>query len=303
MASVAQQTESESADLVSITLKTLIRFNQYAAFIKLRPRDIRAQQAGTYLSRLKGRGMEFDEARLYQPGDDIRTIDWRVTARTGKAHTKLYREERERPVFISVDYRPAMWFATRGVFKSVQAAKLAGLLAWAASYHGDKVGGQVFSRGHCREIKPLHSQRAVMQFLHYLVEKPSEENSNTMAFNQVIDRLRRHARPGSLVYLISDFRQFDNVIEKQLRTLSKHCEVVMIHIYDPLEYQLPSKGRYRLTNNHKDVVFDAANELKKEQFHRQSKQHVQDLQKFARGVGMTLLQCATNDDPVKLLTR
>ncbi|MEQ8659878.1 MAG: DUF58 domain-containing protein, partial [Gammaproteobacteria bacterium] len=85
-------------------------------------RPLRARHSGQYLSRLRGRGMEYDESRPYQPGDDIRQIDWRVTARTGRPHTKLFREERERPVFLCVDYRHGMFFATQGVFKSVQAA-------------------------------------------------------------------------------------------------------------------------------------------------------------------------------------
>ena len=116
-------------ELISVSLKTLIDLAKPAATLKLQHTQLRSLQSGGYVSRFKGRGMEFDEARLYQPGDDIRSIDWRVTARTGKAHTKLYREERERPVFVSVDNRSAMHFATRGVFKSVLATKLAGLLA------------------------------------------------------------------------------------------------------------------------------------------------------------------------------
>lgn len=113
---------SAENELVSTNLKMLINLAKPAANLKLFRSGIRAQQSGGYLSRTKGRGMEFDEVRPYQPGDDIRSIDWRVTARTDKTHTKLFREERERPVFISVDYRASMQFATRGVFKAVQAA-------------------------------------------------------------------------------------------------------------------------------------------------------------------------------------
>ena len=134
-----------NTDLVSIRLKTLIDLAKSIAMLKRRRHQIKAGQNGEYVSRFKGRGMEFDETRIYQPGDDIRSIDWRVTARSDKTHTKVYREERERPVFISVDYRPTMAFATRGVFKSVQAAKIAGLLAWSAQANGDRIGGQIFN--------------------------------------------------------------------------------------------------------------------------------------------------------------
>ncbi|MFZ2172135.1 MAG: DUF58 domain-containing protein, partial [Methylococcaceae bacterium] len=141
----ADPINSSGHELISVSLKTLIDLAKPATSLNLHHLSIRSRQSGGYVSRFKGRGMEFDEARLYQPGDDIRSIDWRVTARTGKTHTKVYREERERPVFISVDNRPAMHFATRGVFKSVLAAKLAGLLAWTAQNHGDRIGGQIFT--------------------------------------------------------------------------------------------------------------------------------------------------------------
>ena len=116
--------------------------------------------SGGYLSRQKGRGMEFDEARHYLPGDDIRAIDWRVTARTGKTHTKIYREERERPVFILCDLTASMQFGSQLLLKSVQAAHIAALLSWAAAARGDKVGALIFNDGMHRECKPLSRQRA-----------------------------------------------------------------------------------------------------------------------------------------------
>ena len=172
-------------ELVSVSLKTLIDLAKPAAGLNLHHAQFRSSQSGNYVSRFKGRGMEFDEARLYQPGDDIRTIDWRVTARTGKTHTKVFREERERPVFISVDNRLAMHFATRGVFKSVLAAKLGGLLAWAAEYHGDRIGGQLFSEHECRELKPQNGRHAVLRFLNALV-KPQDTLGKEFTLDQVL---------------------------------------------------------------------------------------------------------------------
>ena len=167
---LASKVTDFAKDLVSVSLKTLIDLAKPASTLNLQHSKNRAQQSGAYMSRFKGRGMEFDEARLYQPGDDIRSIDWRVTARTGKTYTKVFREERERPVFISVDDRLTMHFATRGVFKSVLAAKLAGLLAWAAEHHGDRIGGQLFSEHDCYELKPQNGRHAVLRFLNTLVK-------------------------------------------------------------------------------------------------------------------------------------
>jgi uncharacterized protein (DUF58 family) len=148
-----------------VNLKTLVNLAPQAASLNLHHSGIRADaKRRLCVAFSKGRGMEFDEVRLYQPGDDVRSIDWKVTARTDKPHTKLFREERERPVFISVDNRPTMQFATRGVFKSVQAAKLAALIAWAAQRHGDRIGGQIFSSQSCYELKPQHGKHGVLRF-------------------------------------------------------------------------------------------------------------------------------------------
>ncbi len=143
-----------SHDPVRVSTASLIRLIGPASTLSLKVRFIRAQQSGAYLSAFKGRGMEFEEARPYQPGDDIRNLDWRVTARTGKPHTKLFREERERPILLWVDYRNTMFFATKGVYKSVIAARAAALLAWSAHHHGDRVGGIIFSEQIHHELKP-----------------------------------------------------------------------------------------------------------------------------------------------------
>ena len=116
--------------------------------------------------------MEYDESRLYQPGDDIRNIDWRVTARTGKPHTKLFREERERPVHVWVDLRAPMFFATRGKYKAVRAAELASLFAWTACQQGDRIGGIVFSDNSHHELKPQRGKSAVLRLIKFMVEAP-----------------------------------------------------------------------------------------------------------------------------------
>ena len=287
-------------ELVSVSLKTLIDLAKPAAGLNLHHAQFRSSQSGNYVSRFKGRGMEFDEARLYQPGDDIRTIDWRVTARTGKTHTKVFREERERPVFISVDNRLAMHFATRGVFKSVLAAKLGGLLAWAAEYHGDRIGGQLFSEHECRELKPQNGRHAVLRFLNALV-KPQDTVGKEFTLDQVLARLNQHARPGSLVYIISDFRGINDQAETHIAKLSEHCEVVLIFIYDPLESSLPSKGRYRFTDDERDVVIDTGDQQRLLTYHQRFAQRLQRLELLAKKRGLVFIQCSTVEDPLSCL--
>ena len=297
-------------ELVSVSLKTLIDLAKQATRINLHHAQNRSQQSGGYVSRFKGRGMEFDETRLYQPGDDIRSIDWRVTARTGKTHTKVFREERERPVFISVDDRLTMQFATRGVFKSVLAAKLAGLLAWAAEYHGDRIGGQIFSELECRELKPQNGRHAVLRFLSAIVGKTNLTSSINelgttalpkITLEQVLARLAQHARPGSLVYVISDFRGINEQTETYLAKLAQHCELVLIFIYDPLESSLPTKGCYRFTNNERDVVIDTSDEQRLKNFQQLFTLRLQRIESLAKKRGLTFIKCSTSEDPLQCL--
>ncbi|MFC1665084.1 DUF58 domain-containing protein, partial [Pseudomonadota bacterium] len=170
------------------------------------------QLAGPHRSRYRGRGMDYDESRIYFPGDDIRTMDWRVTARTGVPHSKLYKEERERPVFMLVDFGASMFFGTQTAFKSVVATQAAAILSWAAIAHGDRVGALIFSDSGHREVKPAGGRRGVLRLLNQLVSAskftaPSASNPRMLA--EALQRTRRVCRPGSLLFILSDFYQLD----------------------------------------------------------------------------------------------
>src|SRR6056300_461999 len=145
------------------TLEDLIALRFPAQQLRLaRRKKALSALTGPNKSNFRGRGIDFEEVRSYQPGDDIRTIDWRVTARTGSAHTKLFREERERPVLVVVDQRSSMFFGSSHCFKSVLAAQLASLIAWSALDAGDRVGGLVFNGEEHREIRPRRSRKNVL---------------------------------------------------------------------------------------------------------------------------------------------
>lgn len=292
---------------IQIQFNNLIRLSAGARQINLDHSTIKSKQSGGYLSSTKGRGMEFDEARLYQPGDDIRSIDWRVTARTGKPYTKLFREERERPVFLSVDLRPSMFFATRGVFKSVQAARLAALLAWSALRQGDRIGGQIFTHQTQREIKPQNGRQAVLRLFHELIRAEKEHSQPAQASQQTLAhtlmRLCRHVKPGSLVYLISDFRGLDASCEPHLSQLAKHCDVVLIMVSDPLESTLPKNGHYRFTDGFTDVTLNTANPQRLENYQQRFQQQQLKLHQLAKKRTIHSYFCSTHDDPIAILCR
>jgi len=262
MSNIHSQLEKLKSDGVNLTTAELLRYQQLAKLMNLTPKKVpQARLSGSYLTRHKGRGMEFDEARHYQPGDDIRAIDWRVTARTGKTHTKIYREERERPVFIFCDYLPSMGFGTKLLTKAVQAAHISSLISWSAAARGDKVGALVFNQNSHKEIKPLSRKKAVLHVCHELIalsQGAHGEQPNTArdqdAFSDACARARRLAKPGSLVYLVSDFQNMSTAAQQHLTHLTRHCEVRAIVVDDPFEHKLPETNALQSVNVSDGVV-------------------------------------------------
>lgn len=231
-------------DGVTLSMRELLHYQSKTSLLSLNPsKTVQARLAGTYLTKMKGRGMEFDEARHYQPGDDIRAIDWRVTARTGKTHTKLFREEKERPVFMLVDLGATMQFGTQLLFKSIQAAHLASLISWAACKRGDRLGGLIFNQDQHLELKPRTRQKAVLTFLHGLQQIQAQSVNKTQTSSPLEDacaKMRRLAKPGSAVFIISDFAYVSETLKQHISRLSRHCEVIAYRITDPFEHTLPT---------------------------------------------------------------
>lgn len=225
----------------SLGLPELLWYQRHTRLLDLKPgRSAQSKLAGSYLARSKGRGMEFDEVRHYQAGDDVRTIDWRVTARTGRAHTKLFREERERPVFILTDLSETMRFGSTLLLKSVQAAHLAALLGWHCKAQGDKLGGLVFSEQQHVLLKPLGRSKGVLRYLQALLDVHQQQQTNQgMTLANALAELRRVLRPGSLLYILSDFNQLDDEALRHLQVLKQHNEIHCCQFSDPLELNLP----------------------------------------------------------------
>lgn len=275
--------ESASADFddpdfrpgIDLTLNQLLETRVKPVIQWLAPESmVKTNRVGGFRSRFKGRGMDFDEVRMYQIGDDIRNIDWKVTARTGEAHTKLFKEERERPVFVILDQMPNMFFGTAKVFKSLIASHIAAQLMWNTLSNGDRFGALLFSQQAHFEMKPSGNRRNCMRLLSRIVEnysrtlsscfsmnknKPEAETPEQLQKNQLRDtlkRLRYLAKPGSVIHLISDFNQFDEACERQLSKLSQHADIHCILVSDPIESQLPPAGLYGISNGVQNGVLN-----------------------------------------------
>lgn len=261
--------------------------------------------AGAYRSRFRGRGVDFLESRNYQPGDDIRNMDWRVTARTGRAHTKIFQEERERPVLVVLDASPSLYFGTRKCLKSVAAGQMAAAIAWAAIKRGDRIGGFLFAPGRHRELRPAGGRRGAMRMIQGLVDWLVPEHSEAdqgEPLSAALERVRHAVRPGSLVVVISDFFGMDEVCNRHLSRLRQHNDVIGCQIVDAAEYRLP-QGRYPISDGDNAAVLDMGQKESRSRYDQMSSQHLDVPRRMFQKHQCGWLVLHTDDDPVDVLGR
>ncbi len=291
-----------------ITTKELISLQQQAHKLDMSRRSYaRSSTTGTHHSSFRGRGMDYQESRIYQAGDDIRNMDWRVTARAGQPHTKLYQEERERPVVLLVDFNPGMFFGSIKSLKSVVAAKAATLIAWSVASRGDRIGALIINSNH-HELPPKTGKRGVLQLIRELVihsdpmQGLATQKSHT-SLNDELKRLRRIARPGSLVFLISDFYDIDQDTANHIQFISRHSDIQVIQVVDPLEMDPPPPERYAITNGEDTGVLNTRTKKGRENFREFINQHHQDIQELTRKYNIPLIRLSTADDVLLELQR
>ena len=222
-----------------------------------------APRSGRLASRLRGRGMEFAETRIYSPGDDVRNMDWRVTARTGTPHTKIYEEERERPVMLLADFGPSMFFGTRVALKSVLAAEVATLLAWAAVGRGDRAGVITSGVAGLHETRPAGGRRGALACIRALVRdsRPPAADAPRREEASLADALlhaRRVCRPGTLVFIVSDLNGLDEQAGRHLGRLRRHSDVIACRLFDAVETTPPPGSRIALSDGTERLLLDSA---------------------------------------------
>ncbi len=282
-----------------------LRFPARQIDIRRRRRAL-SQMSGGNRANARGRGIDFDEVRSYQPGDDIRAIDWRVTARTGAAHTKLYHEERERPVLIAVDQRAGMFFGSRYCFKSVLAAHLAAIVTWSALHCGERIGGLVFSDDGHRDIRPRRSRKTALGLLSTIVEfnqrlkGPGVDAGD--GFSDLLAMCRRIARPGASLVIISDF---DGLMQQRaqehLFQLSRHVELTALHCTDPLEQELPPPGDYVVTDGVQRSTLSTGAKALRSSYAREAGDYQAAIADALRRVGAPCRRVTTDDSPFQVL--
>lgn len=247
-----------------VSIRDLVALRREAHGLSFLPRlPIDSQLPGAHASRLRGRGLDFRELRAYVPGDDIRNIDWKVTARARRPHTRIYEEERNRSALLLVDQRINMFFGSRLHMKSVTAAHAAALALWRILAQGDKPGAIVFGDEEKVELRPARSESASMAILH-AIEKMNRSlcaddgrSSRPEQLNRILAHAGRLARHDHLVVLISDLDGFDEATRPLLDRLTQHNDVLVLLVNDPLEQQLPDARRLVVSDGDLQLEFDA----------------------------------------------
>jgi uncharacterized protein (DUF58 family) len=286
----------------------LLRCRLFAQSISLFPkRKARSMLTGNEPTHFRGRGMDFEEVRLYQAGDDIRSIDWRVTARTQVTHTKIYREERERPVLILVDQRSPLFFGSQNCFKSVLAAEIAATLAWAALARGDRLGGLVLGDRDQRDIKPKRSKHAVLEFLHQIhlfnQQLKTPFTQQQAEINPLIQDARRIAKPGSAVFIISDFQDLSAKDTASVYQLTRHTDVTFIQVFDPLEANLMSPHSLSISNGTQQIVLPTQEKQFQSAFHQDFENRQEQLKNLCQRMGIALLHFSTGNDLTRAMQK
>jgi uncharacterized protein (DUF58 family) len=295
---------SENPAVASLAQMIKLRYGarELTGFPKIQARQM---LAGGHKSRFRGRGMDFDQVRIYQPGDDVRSIDWRVTARTQVPHTKIFSEERERPILVISDLRGPMFFGSQRL-KSVVTCEISAALAWAGLAANDRAGGLVFGPQQQVDIKSRRSHHAVLQFIHALHEYSSqllEPQPDRYSLGDILEESRRFILPGSTVFIVSDFHDLCSICERHLFELARHGNLNFCHVYDNIETELPPPSLYAVTDGQQRTMLDSSNKQLRQQFVDAFSQRSQHLRKLSEQLSAGLLPFNSADNVMSVLAR
>jgi uncharacterized protein (DUF58 family) len=288
---------SDPAELVCLKFRT-----RGFSFLPRQPRH--SIPAGCHASRLRGRGLNFEEIRRYLAGDDIRNMDWHVSTRTRQPHVRVYTEEHDRPVLLIIDQWQSMFFGSRRAMKSVVAAEAAALAAWPVLQAGDRVGACVFDDQDMVGIPPQRSEQQVMRILETVVEKihalrvdPGCQ-ANPAILNRVLERTTRVALHDYLVCLIGDAIGADAESVRHITLISAHNDALVAFIYDPLEAALPDAGRLVMAEGASQLEVDTSDRGLRERYRREFEQRLGRIQELSRQREIPVLPLNT-EDPVE----
>jgi len=284
------------------SLKELVALQYQASGFSFLPKQpVHSILSGRHSSRLRGRGLNFEELRHYRAGDDIRTMDWKVTNRTRKPHVRVFTEERERPVLLLVDQRINMFFGSKLKLKSVIAAELTALSAWRVLSVGDRVGALIFNDHEIIETRPHRSRKTVMQILHnvltlnHKLSADYPDTQNDLMLNKALKETERLSGHDYLIVIISDLSGWDGETVKRIKRLGRHNDVMVSLVFDPLEKTLPDSSKLVLSDGQMQIQVDAASQGLGEQFTERFESGVEHLQSELNKHGIPVIPMNTTE--------
>jgi uncharacterized protein (DUF58 family) len=289
-----------------LTLDDLIQLRLPSRHLDLLTRPSISSDVGNHATRYRGQGMHFAEVRAYQSGDDIRHMDWRVTARTGKPHTKVYEEERQPSIGLVIDLRASMYFATRGCLKSVLASRIAAMLAWTAHWQHLSLGALLVLPKTIQWV-PMHKRA---QNIFSLLKKLTEVDQSTSFYmhNAVDDamifsHITQCVPRGAQVLWISDFAHFSLENAARLSAWKQHYHFNLLWVHDPIEITMLPEGTYTFSNAHRTLTLLLENGSVRQAYAQQIKQRSQLLEQLQRQVQIPLCHFSTSDHDLAAMKR
>ena len=274
----------ENSNPIFVSLQDLLaKENSAQGFSFLaKKQKVRSILGGKHASKLRGRGLDFEEVRNYVAGDDIRNIDWKVTARTQKTHSRVYSEEKEKPALIIVDQSKSMFFGSQNKMKSVVAAELAALASFKILKEGDRVGGIVMADNGIDIVFPKRNRKNILRFFELIVKRNQElEHSKPLNHEEsagaVFKKIRNIVTHDFLIVIISDFRRYSKSVIKNIAQLSQHNDVILAKVYDPMERDIP-KIKMVIGDTNKQLNVDGKNQKIQQEFSNGFDKEFQDFE-------------------------
>lgn len=298
--------EAYSGNGLYVSVEELAEMRRFVPYMRrMHNRRAFSHQAGEVKSAFKGRGMELEEIRAYTFGDDVRDIDWRVTARKQSPYTKLYNEEKDREIYVWLDLSPQMIFGTRRELKSVAAAKIAALLGWMALENKDRFGCVIFDGKDSWLYKPQNNRGQLTVIFKKISILSRNALQNTAASQESRSKslklLEQNAKNQAAVFVLSDFSPFDEEAQRRLAALAKKTRLYLVDVFDVLEEIAPKPGEYMASYGGKQLVIDSSSKAYRRDYKDYFSAKRQNLRDFCRKFGCQLLEYRTDMELVNNL--
>ncbi len=292
--------EKNAGNGLYATLEELMEQRRYVPYLKnYQFNHVVSSRAGDVKSAFKGRGMELEEIRSYAFGDDVRDIDWRVTARRQTPYTKLFAEEKDREIYVVLDLSAHMVFGTKVELKSAAASKIAALFGWLSLENKDRFGCLVYDGEEVYVFKPQSSRAGMMAVLKKISEvgKRILNQSYSGSLAKPLQILQKTVKGRAAVFVISDFNEFDEASRKIMATLAKKTQLYCINVYDVLEDNAPKAGEYMAASGQERLVFETRAKSFRRAYHAYFAGKREALQDFCRRFSCRYIPVRTDERP------